>query len=75
MTKQFNKIACIVEENLNENATVIFDSFKLRFTEKSVIVYSIDKYDGSWFKEMHINADMYNHQIVNLIIQVIKYYQ
>lgn len=74
MTKQFNKIFCIVEENIYENATVILNSFKLRFTEKSVIVYSIDKNDGSWFKEMCINADMYTHQIVNLIIQVIKYY-
>ena len=74
MTKQFNKIACIVEENLNENATVILDSFKLSFTEKSVIIYSIDKNDGSWFEEMCINSNMYTHQIVNLIVQVIKYY-
>lgn len=74
MTKQFNKISRIVEDNICGNKTVILDSFKLRFTEKSVIVYSIDNDDGSWFKEVCINADMYTHQIVNLIIQVIKYY-
>ena len=74
MTKLFNKIAIIVENNLYENKTVILDSFKLRFTEKSVIVYSIDKTDGSWFKEATINADMYSHQITNLIIQIIKFY-
>ena len=73
MTKQFNKIACIVENNINENTTIILDSFKLRFTKKSVIVYSLDATDGTWFKEVNINADMYQHQIVNLIIQVIKY--
>lgn len=73
MTKLFNKIATIVEDNLYENKTVILDSFKLRFTKKSVIVYSIDKTDGSWFKEVIINAEMYLHQIVNLIIQVIKF--
>lgn len=73
MTKLFNKIAIIVENNLYENKTVILDSFKLRFTKKSVIVYSIDKTDGSWFKETTINAEMYSHQIVNLIIQVIKF--
>ena len=74
MNKLFNKIAIIVENNLYENKTVILDSFKLRFTEKSVIVYSIDKTDGSWFKEATINADMYSHQITNLIIQIIKFY-
>lgn len=73
MTKLFNKIAIIVENNLYENKTVILDSFKLRFTKKSVIVYSIDKTDSSWFKETTINAEMYSHQIVNLIIQVIKF--
>lgn len=73
MTKLFNKIAIIVENNLYENKTVILDSFKLRFTKKSVIVYSIDKTDGSWFKETTINAEMYSHQIVNLIIQIIKF--
>ena len=73
MTKLFNKIATIVEDNLYENKTVILDSFKLRFTKKSVIVYSMDKTDGSWFKEVIINAEMYLHQIVNLIIQVIKF--
>ena len=73
MTKLFNKIATIVEDNLYENKTVILDSFKLRFTKKSVIVYSIDKTDGSWFKKVIINAEMYLHQIVNLIIQVIKF--
>ena len=74
MTKLFNKIATIVEDNLGENKTVILNKFKLRFTEKSVIVYSIDKTDGSWFKEATINADMYSHQITNLIIQIIKFY-
>ena len=73
MTKLFNKIAIIVENNLYENKTVILDSFKLRFTKKSVIVYSINKTDGSWFKETTINAEMYSHQIVNLIIQIIKF--
>lgn len=74
MNKLFNKIAIIVEDNLGENKTVILNKFKLRFTEKSVIVYSIDKTDGSWFKEATINADMYSHQITNLIIQIIKFY-
>ena len=73
MSKLFNQISIIVENNLCENTTVILNDLKLRFTEKSVIVYSIDKNDGSWFKEMCINADMYTHQIVNLIIQVIKF--
>ena len=73
MTKLFNKIATIVEDNIYENKTVFLNNVKLRFTPKSVIVYSIDKKDGSWFKEAIINADMYLHQIVNLIIQVIKF--
>ena len=73
MTKLFNKIATIVEDNLCENKTVMLNNLKLRFTPKSVIVYSIDKTDGSWFKEATINAEMYLHQIVNLIIQVIKF--
>jgi hypothetical protein len=72
MRKIFNQVAKIVEDNLGENKTVILNEFKLRFTEKSVIVYSIDVTDGSWFKEITINADMYSHQIVNLIIQIIK---
>ena len=43
MTKLFNKIATIVEDNIYENKTVILNNLKLRFTPKSVIVYSIDK--------------------------------
>lgn len=73
MSKLFNKIAKIVEDNIDEKATIVVENIKINFTQTSVIVYSIDKTDGSWFKEVTINADMYSHQIVNLILQIIKF--
>lgn len=73
MSQLFNKLSKIVESNLGEKATVVVENIKINFTKKSVIVYSLDTTDGSWFKEVNINADMYQHQIVNLIIQVIKF--
>ena len=73
MSKLFNKIATIVELNIDEKATILVENVKLRFTEKSVIVYTYDNDEQVWFKEVVINSNMLNHQIVNLIIQVIKY--
>ena len=73
MSKLFNKIATIVELNVGEKATVLVENIKIRFTEKSVIVYTYDNDDQAWFKEVTINSMMLNHQIANLIIQVIKY--
>ena len=73
MSKLFNKIATIVELNIGEKATILVENVKLRFTEKSVIVYTYDNDEQVWFKEVTINSNMLNHQIVNLIIQVIKY--
>ena len=73
MNKLFNTIAKIVEINNNNKTTVVVENVKLKFTEKSVIVYTYDNEDQVWFKEVMINADMFTHQIVNLIIQVIKF--
>ena len=73
MNKLFNKIATIVELNVGEKTTILVDNVKIRFTEKSVIVYTYDADDQVWFKEVTINNDMFTHQIVNLIIQVIKF--
>ena len=73
MSKLFNKIATIVELNIDEKATILVENVKLHFTEKSVIVYTYDNDEQVWFKEVVINSNMLNHQIVNLIIQVIKY--
>ena len=73
MSKLFNKIATIVELTIGEKATILVENVKLRFTEKSVIVYTYYNDEQVWFKEVTINSNMLNHQIVNLIIQVIKY--
>jgi hypothetical protein len=73
MNKLFNTIAKIVEVNNGEKATVVVENVKIKFTEKSVIVYTYDIDDHAWFKEVTINNDMFTHQIVNLIIQVIKF--
>ena len=73
MSKLFNKIACLVELNVGTKATLVVENVKLKFTEKSIIVYTYDNDDQAWFKEVTINNDMFAHQITNLIIQVIKY--
>lgn len=73
MSKLFNRIACIVETNIDTNATILVENVKIRFTGKSVIVYTYDNDDQVWFKELTINSDMFTHQITNLIIQVIQY--
>ena len=73
MNKLFNKIAKIVELNNGEKTTIVTENVKIKFTEKSVIVYTYDADDQVWFKEVTINNDMFTHQIVNLIIQVIKF--
>ena len=73
MNKLFNKIAKIVELNNGEKTTVVVENVKIKFTEKSVIVYTYDADDQVWFKEVSINNDMFTHQIVNLIIQIIKF--
>ena len=73
MNKLFNKIAKIVELNNGEKTTAVVENVKIKFTEKSVIVYTYDADDQVWFKEVTINNDMFTHQIVNLIIQVIQF--
>ena len=73
MNNLFNKIAKIVELNNGEKATVVVENVKIEFTEESVIVYTYDADNQDWFQEVTINNDMFTHQIVNLIIQVIKF--
>ena len=73
MNNLFNKIAKIVELNNGEKATVVVENVKIEFTEESVIVYTYDADNQDWFQEVTISNDMFTHQIVNLIIQVIKF--
>ena len=73
MSKLFNKIAMIVKLNVGTKTTVVVENVKIKFTEKSIIVYTYDNDDQVWFKEVTINSDMFTHQVANIIIQVIKY--
>lgn len=65
-----NKLSKLVADNIGTNNTVVVDSIKIQFTKTRVNVFTIDE-DG-WYKEMSINADTYEHQIVEYILTVIK---
>ena len=73
MSRLFNKIAAIVELNVGTKTTLVVENVKLKFTEKSIIVYTYDNDDQAWFKEVTINNDMFTHQAANLIVQIIKF--
>ena len=73
MTKLYNKIGTIVSRNVSTKTTILVENIKLRFTEKSIIVYTYDNENQEWFKEITINADMIEPQITNLIVQIIKF--
>ena len=65
-----NKLSMLVEDNIFTNKVVMFNNIKIKFTTKSVVIYTIDN-DG-WFKELTINADVYQHQIVEYILLILK---
>ena len=65
-----NKLAMLVEDNIFTNKEVMFNNIKIKFTTKNVVIYTID--NGGWFKELTINADVYQHQIVEYILLILK---
>ena len=65
-----NKLSMLVEDNIFTNKEVMFNNIKIKFTTNNVVIYTMDN-DG-WFKELTINANVYNNQIVEYILLILK---